>query len=58
MKGKTKLILVVVVSVLVCGTFVKVFDDPFHEKTEKVCFWEWLYKEAYKLIFGEKEATP
>lgn len=45
--------IVVVLAVILLGTFVKVFDDPFHEKTEKVCLWEWLGKEIWEFIFGE-----
>jgi len=26
-------------------SFLPLFPDPYHEKTEQVCFWEWLYKE-------------
>jgi len=28
-------------------------DDPFH-KEEKVCFWTWLYRECYELLYGEQ----
>lgn len=31
----------------------KVFTDPFHEKTEKVGIVEWTQKELYELIHGE-----
>lgn len=53
--AKTKYIVAVVIAVILVGTLARVFDDPFHEKTEKVCFWEWLGKEIWKLIQGEKK---
>lgn len=31
------------------------FPDPFHQKTENVCFWEWLAKELWEMIHGEEE---
>lgn len=43
-----------VIALILCGTFARVFDDPFHEKTDKVCFWEWLGKELWELFAGEK----
>ena len=57
MKSQTKQILIaVVISVLVGLTFVPMFPDPYHEKTEPVIFWEWLYKEVAELIGGEYPA--
>lgn len=34
---------------------IKVFDDPFHQKTEKVGINEWTEKEVYEIIHGEVE---
>lgn len=55
MKARTKYAILVVLVVVLVGTLAKVFDDPFHEKTEKVCLWEWIGKEVWGLIKGEKE---
>lgn len=29
-----------------------VFTDPFHQKTEKIIFWEWAGKELWELYTG------
>ena len=54
MKAKYKFALMVVVIVVIGATFSPLFDDPFHEKTGKVCFWEWLAKEIWEFIHGER----
>lgn len=52
---KIKLFLIGVVLTLIGLSLYPLFEDPFHEKKEKICFWEWLYKEIHELLHGEKE---
>lgn len=52
---KMKLFLVGIAITLIGLSFYPLFDDPFHEKEEKVCFWEWLGKEIMELVHVEKE---
>lgn len=52
---KMKLFLIGIAITLIGLSFYPFFDDPYHEKKEKVCFWEWLLKEISELFKGEKE---
>jgi len=54
LKPRYKLLLIIVASVLILGSFARIFEDPFHEKTEKVTFWEWLGKGVWELMREEK----
>lgn len=55
MKWKTKLFLVGIAITLIGFSFYPVFEDPYHDKDDRVCFWEWLGKEIMEQIHGEKE---
>lgn len=52
---KLKLFLAGIVIALIGLSVYPLFVDPYHEKEELVCFWEWLFKELHELVYGEKE---
>jgi len=43
----------IVVGLLVLS-FAPLFPDPWHEKTDLMTFWEWVYREVWEMIHGEK----
>ena len=46
--------LIIAAAVLLLGlSLAPLFPDPYHEKSEGVSFWEWLYKELIELVYGE-----
>ena len=45
--------LLIVIVILIGLSLAPFFTDLFHQKDTKVCFWEWVGKEVYELIFGE-----
>ena len=55
MKWKHKLFIIGILITLIGFSFYPLFEDPFHEKEERVCFWEWLWREFYEKLWGEKE---
>jgi len=57
MKEKTERA-VVIILIFVLVSFMPMFTDPFHQKLEKVSFWEWLGKEIWELWHGEMPHDP
>lgn len=55
MKWKRKLFIIGILIALIGFSFIPLFPDPYHEKEEGVCFWEWLWREIHELLHGEKE---
>ena len=57
-KINKKSVLIAVMIVLGGLSFMPLFVDPFHQKTEPVCFWEWIGKEIWEIFNGEVEPNP
>lgn len=58
MKQNKKYAIALILMIFVLGTFAPIFTDPFHQKTESVCFWEWIGKEIWEIFNGEVEPNP
>ena len=52
--SKKHLIIIGIIAFFLGATFVSVFPDPWHEKASVTLF-EWVYREVWELIYGEKE---
>lgn len=53
LKKHSKAVLFIVAIFLAGLSFMPLFDDPYHQETDKVNFWTWLIREIDELIFGE-----
>lgn len=53
MEKRTKYILISAGAGLLVASWLPIFPDPFYHQ-DKICFWEWLRREIYEVLYGER----